>query len=181
MPSSTANLLVSVVNGVACVKLTGRANFAVSVDFKNLVHSLQAQGVERFIVDLSGCVLMDSTFLGVLAGIGANLPGRKPEMDHCSFELLNPTERVFDLLDNLGVTEYFRIVRGSDPQHLEFRAVESSPCSKLEMSQNCLEAHETLMNVNPENIAKFKDVTEFFTKDILREKSKRSIENSTGA
>ena len=179
MTTPTANLLVSVVNGVACVKLTGRATFAASVDFKNLVQSLQAQGVERFIVELSGCVLMDSTFLGVLAGIGAKLPGQKAEATHCSFELLNPTERVFDLLDNLGVTEYFRIVRGPDPQHLEFRAVESTPCSKLEMSQNCLEAHETLMNVNPENISKFKDVTEFFTKDILREKAKGSVGSST--
>jgi len=31
--------------------------------------------------------------------------------------------------------------------------------SRADLTRTCLEAHELLMTINPENIAKFKDVT----------------------
>ncbi len=38
----------------------------------------------------------------------------------------------------------------------------------------CLEAHQTLMDINPENVTRFKDVTKFLAEDLekLRGKSK---------
>jgi hypothetical protein len=42
--------------------------------------------------------------------------------------------------------------------------------TKNDLSRNCLEAHETLMQVNPENIAKFKEVTRFLAEDLKEPK-----------
>jgi hypothetical protein len=39
------------------------------------------------------------------------------------------------------------------------------------MTEACLEAHRTLMNVNPGNVAKFKDVTQFLAEDLKRMKT----------
>ncbi len=51
---------------------------------------------------------MDSTFLGVLAGFGlANNPDAAP--DKREIELLNPSARVRELLDNLGVLSLFNV------------------------------------------------------------------------
>ncbi|HSY74088.1 MAG TPA: STAS domain-containing protein, partial [Dongiaceae bacterium] len=66
MSIQSANLSVLVGKNFACVKITGRANFTSSPDFKTLLAELAQKGYTRFIIDLAGCVLMDSTFLGVL-------------------------------------------------------------------------------------------------------------------
>src|SRR6202044_1273805 len=73
MSTSSANLSVLVGKNFACVKIVGRANFTSSPDFKTLFGELAQKGYTRFIIDLEGCVLMDSTFLGVLAGFGLKM------------------------------------------------------------------------------------------------------------
>ncbi len=65
----------------ACIKITGRANFTSSPDFKTLLAELAQKGYKHFIIDLSECMLMDSTFLGILAQFGIRMnaaakPGR---------------------------------------------------------------------------------------------------------
>jgi hypothetical protein len=37
-----------------------------------------------------------------------------------------------------------------------------------EISRTCLEAHQTLMRINPDNIAKFKDVAQFLAEDLKK-------------
>src|SRR5262245_30366091 len=98
------NLAVWVGDQLVCVKVAGRANFSGSVDFKALVTGLWEKGYHHFVLDLSDCLLMDSTFLGVLAGLGLKLnnsngapsPGKNGGADH-AIELLNPSARIFDL------------------------------------------------------------------------------------
>ena len=70
MSTPSAKLSVLVCKDFTCVKIAGRANFMSSPDFKTLLTELHQKGYNRFIIDLSECVLMDSTFLGVLAGFG---------------------------------------------------------------------------------------------------------------
>ena len=70
---SSANLSVLVGKNFVCIKIAGRANFASSPDFKTLLSELAKKEFCHFIIDLSECVLMDSTFLGVLAGFGMKL------------------------------------------------------------------------------------------------------------
>jgi hypothetical protein len=40
--------------------------------------------------------------------------------------------------------------------------------SKEETTRACLEAHQTLMEVNPANVARFKDVGQFLAEDLKR-------------
>ena len=40
--------------------------------------------------------------------------------------------------------------------------------SRAEISRTCLEAHQTLMGLNPANVAKFKDVAQFLAEDVKR-------------
>lgn len=171
MTSPSPTLLAARVGDTVCVKITGRANFASSVDFKRLVHESRARGAQRFIVDLAACPIMDSTFLGVLASLGMQLSadGLPPELR--PIELLNPTPKVADLIDNLGVLHLFRVVQGKDLENLCFTAVESAGATKLELSRNCLEAHQVLMDLNPENAAKFKDVAKFFAEDVAKQEA----------
>src|SRR6187401_1270177 len=66
----SAKMLVLAGNSFFCIKIIGRANFNSSVDFRTLINELRSKGCARFILELSECALMDSTFLGVLTGFG---------------------------------------------------------------------------------------------------------------
>jgi len=113
MTSPTPTLLAARVGDTVCVKISGRANFATSVDFKQLVTEACARGAQRFIVDLAACPLMDSTFLGVLASLGMKLSADNLPPEQRPIELLNPSAKVADLIDSLGVLQLFRVVQGN--------------------------------------------------------------------
>ena len=164
---------VAVVEQMAFIKLPGRANFATSVDFKTLVNGVRDQGVNHFVLDLGECVTMDSTFLGVLAGLALrNSDGKETAANgkKLKLDLLNPNARVADLLDNLGVVHLFNVLQQENPCTALFEPVNNDrPApSKEEMSRNCLEAHELLMRINPDNVPKFKEVTKFLAEDLRR-------------
>src|SRR5215467_12218852 len=109
MNSASAQLFVFVSGHLACVKIVGRANFTTSIDFKMLVNELSQKGFTCFIVDLSECSLMDSTFLGVLAGLALKMQeARNGEAHPPVIELLNPNTRNLESLENLGVLHLFR-------------------------------------------------------------------------
>src|SRR5882724_996554 len=112
MSMAPAKLLVSVVERLACIKIVGRANFSSSIDFKTLINELQQKGYHCYIIDLSECVLMDSTFLGVLAGFGLKMAPDSPAKNGQTIELFNPNLRISELLDNLGVLHLFKVVNG---------------------------------------------------------------------
>ena len=152
----------------ACVKIAGRANFNSSIDFRTLVTGLLTKGFSCFVIDLSECVLMDSTFLGVLAGFGLKMRQSGEGVTAGRVTLLNPSARVTELLENLGLLELFRITHGklAAPETLEACASEPAHASREELTRACLEAHETLMAINPENVARFKDVAKFLAEDL---------------
>lgn len=167
MNPTAANILVSVTPTAVLVKISGRANFAASCDFKTLLNELHRRRHSTFILDVSDCALMDSTFLGVLAGFGMKSQGSP---DGLRVELLNPPQRITDLLENLGVIDLFKIARCGDclPDPDAMTPVAATDHSKLDVSRTCLEAHETLMSLSPENAARFKDVARFLAEDLKR-------------
>jgi anti-anti-sigma regulatory factor len=172
MNTPSAKLLVLVGEKFSCIKIVGRANFNSSVDFKTLVSELRQKGYSYFVLDLSECVLMDSTFLGVLTGFGLKLGQR----DCCDsgVELLNANPRITDLLENLGVLHLFKVSSGplKAPEGTETRAHTPLNPSKEEVTRACLEAHRTLMEANPENVGRFKEVTQFLAEDLKHLKAK---------
>ena len=158
MKANVANLQVAVTEGVVCVKIMGPANFNASPGFKTIANRLCADSRRVLLLDLADCVTMDSTFLGVLANLSQHLG--KP------IELLNPSERINDLLDNLGVLDLFKIDHGENPLTIRLEKAESPDADKRELAETSLEAHRTLMALNPENIPRFKDVAKFLEEDL---------------
>ena len=113
---------------------------------------------------------LSSTFLGVLAGLGLKMCGPEPQPGARRVELLNPNARIQELLENLGVLDLFAVVRGtaSVPEAAETTTAAPTEHSREELARTSLEAHQTLMAVNPENIARFKDVTQFLAEDLKK-------------
>jgi anti-anti-sigma regulatory factor len=173
MATPLTKMLVLAGKDFTCVKVVGRANFTYGPDFKTLLIELARKGYGHFIIDLSECALMDSTFLGILAGFGLKLnqtatPGKS------SIELLNPNARITDLLENLGALQLFKVTTGALqlPGDIQTQTPDSISPTREQITRTCLEAHQSLMAVNPDNVVRFKDVTRFLAEDL------KNIENS---
>jgi anti-anti-sigma regulatory factor len=160
--------MVAVFDHAVCIKVKGRADCTSSVDLKNLINELSLRGYNRFIFELDDCVTMDSTFLGMLSGFGLKFretaaPGAS------SLELFNPSPRIAEVLENLGVAHLFRITNGAGPVTAPFEPLpKASAESRAQITRACLEAHQTLMDIQPKNARKFKDVALFLAEDLKR-------------
>jgi anti-sigma B factor antagonist len=181
MTKIAPSLCVAVLERTAFIKVPGRANFASSVDLKNVVQELRDRGFSDFVLDLHECVTMDSTFLGVLAGLvlrNNNQPATgstppqppNPKQNGQHIELLNPNPRVLDLVENLGVLEYFDVKNETVPSTVIFEETGNGAAepSREEVTKTCLQAHKDLMELNPANIPKFKEVTQFMAEDLKK-------------
>jgi len=167
-------MLVLACKSFACIKIVGRANFTYGPDFKTLLTGLVRKGYGRFIIDLSECALMDSTFLGILAGFGLRL-NQAAAPDNPGIELLNPNPRLVDLLENLGALHLFKVTTGTLqlPGDVQTRTPDSVNPTRQQITRTCLEAHQSLMEANPDNVVRFKDVTRFLAEDL------KNLENSS--
>ena len=166
--TSSGNLSVWVGQQSACVRITGRANFTTSIDFKKLMQHFRDAGQPLVVLDLSECLLMDSTFLGVLANEGQKRTVQRDGRNEPGIELVNPNQRIRDLIDNLGVAHFFKTVQ-CEPSKETFEPVQPSEgVSREEVTRTCLEAHLKLMELNPANVPKFKDVAQFFAETLKK-------------
>jgi anti-sigma B factor antagonist len=170
MSTPSAKLMVLMGEKFSCIKIIGRANFTSSIDFKTLVNELLQKGYKYFVLELSECVLMDSTFLGVLAGFGLKMNQAKAEQREGAIELLNPSPRIIELLENLGVLHLFKLGEGplNPPQGVETQTHTCGTPAKEEVTRACLEAHRTLMEINPDNVRRFKEVAQFLAQDLKK-------------
>ncbi len=169
MNDSPAKILVAVFDQTICVKINGRADFTLSLDLKKLVSELWRKGYTHFVFELCDCLTMDSTFLGVLSGIGLKFSNGKSRQEGAPLELLNPNPRIEETLENLGVVDLFTIKHCPERMAGNFEPMTNgAEKSKVDITRTCLEAHETLMTLKPENIQKFKDVAQFLADDLKR-------------
>jgi anti-anti-sigma factor len=174
MNPPAATMKVAVTGDAVFVRIAGRANIAASDAFKSLICGLCARGHRRFVLDLAGCPVMDSTFLGVLAGLSHGVAGARVNGAPPQFELFNPNDRVLGLLDNLGVLELFKVVQCAPMKDDAFQAVTAATeASKAGMTRTSLEAHRVLMDLNPENVVRFKDVARFLEEDLKRQSAQQ--------
>lgn len=162
MPVVGSRISVAVEPPNAFIKITGRAAVEGSRDFKALVLQLAGKGITHFILDLRDCLLMDSTFSGVLAGLVVFSPTDDSSVGKIRFTLVQPNERVADLLDNLGVLSLVQrldsVETPAPAAHTASQELQPGEHSKTELAECCLEAHRILMALKPENVAKFRAV-----------------------
>lgn len=162
MNTANSRILVLVEPPTAFIRCVGRAGAERARDFKQLVGRLESQGIRQVCLDLTECKLMDSTFSGVLAALatGPN-PAVAPPPGCPEFVLVNPNERVRDLLDNLGVLPRVTVLEGQTSAAPATPAVELAPGSQSrdDVRDACLDAHRFLMALDPRNVPKFQELT----------------------
>jgi anti-anti-sigma factor len=156
------------VNGPAVwVRVEGKGSFLNSGNLKEFAQEMVNRGYREFVIDLENCAMMDSTFMGTMAGVALRLK----ELGHGHLHVVHCGNRSRELLSGLGLDQIFSIhTNGSmapeceslEPALNDDRSAEQ----KKEQAQTMLEAHEALCQAAPENFLRFKDVLDYLKQDL---------------
>lgn len=159
-----SDLLISHRDGVYFVKVSGRANFEYAVPLRELAMTLDDFQCVR--MDMSECLAMDSTFMGVLSMIGL-----KAKKTGAKVELANASDFLAKLLRDLGVSKLFDFVAGAAENADYGQAGRKSDL--LTTAETVTEAHETLVRADEANADKFDQVIAFAKQDVERLRKER--------
>lgn len=155
--------LVDAYSDPVVVRIEGRASFLNSAAVKDFLATMIAQGKRRFAVDFKACASMDSTFLGVLAGVALELRRLDPPG---SLTLVRVGERNLELIRNLGLHRLATVDTGGGASSGPGREIDARQLGEVERARLVLEAHEALVAADPENATKFQDVLAFLRNQL---------------
>ena len=118
-------------------------------------------------IDFLRCTSMDSTFLGVLAGIALELR-RLPEKGSLVLTRMSP--RNLELVRNLGLNKLVTVDLAQGGVNAEAcdTPLTNSERGELENARLVLEAHENLVTADESNRGKFQDVLVFMKNRVER-------------
>jgi anti-sigma B factor antagonist len=144
----------------AYVRVGGRGSFKGGPALKQFGTTALDRGCRRIIVDMARCTGMDSTFMGVLAGLA--LTARKK---NGALVLRAVTEKNGALLRTLGLIQLVTM-EAADETAAPAGDVLALAADKRTLTETMLNAHETLVAVAPGNLPKFKDVLTYLKEDL---------------
>ena len=155
----------------AYLRVLGRATFKIGPILKQFGTAAIEDGCTRMVLDVSACEGMDSTFMGVLAGMATRLARQAGG----KMLMLNVSDKLFEVLSTLGLDQLMECRRlGAAPEPLvepplTVRSLNPivAAAADLQTTQHVmLEAHTTLAAVSAENQIRFKDVLAYLREDV---------------
>lgn len=166
-PAPSSVYLVDAYSDPVAVRITGRACFQNSACLRDFVTEMLRQGKTRFVFDFLNCASMDSTFLGVLAGIALELK-KRPGGGSLVLARLGP--RNLELVRNLGLHRLLTV--DASDNRLNFgKGQQSLVCpdqTELDQARLVLDAHENLVTADESNRTKFQDVLAFLKNRVAQ-------------
>ncbi len=134
-------------------RVVGLGMATVGIDFWDFSEEMVKQGFNRFIVDLSQCRSMDSTFMGVLVGIAESPKVKAGE----AVMVINPNDHHMKLMDGLGLPKMISIRSGrTELPEIEMRRLDAFPRTSEERILKIRDVHARLVALDRRNEEKFK-------------------------
>lgn len=160
-----SSIQVGVTGPAVWVRVEGKGTFLNSGNLKEFARRMVDRGFRQFVVDLRDCVMLDSTFMGTMAGVALRLK----ELGEGQLRVVHCATRTRDLLSGLGLDQLFSISSNGAPAppcEALARTNSAGPSQKREQAKEMLAAHEALCEAAPENSLRFKDVLDYLKQDL---------------
>ncbi len=145
------------------IRIRGRASMYNSHLVKRFIEREVEEGKRRFAIDFSGCIGLDSTFLGTIKGIAQRLQGLKPSGSIVFCKLAG---RNLENVRNVGL-DCMAILDcdiGDQPLPPDPVALDGPGVSREEFKSLVTQAHRVLAE-DPRVKAMFQDVNTFLGND----------------
>ena len=159
-PVSQPVFLVDAYSDPVIVRVQGRASFQNSSALRDFFAEMHRRGRKHFVLDFCNCSSMDSTFLGVLAGMALELRKNEPGS---SLVIARMTPRNLELVRNLGLHRLLTVDAGDFSMSFDNcdTPLESPQRNEVDQARLVLDAHENLVAADEDNRTKFRDVLSF--------------------
>ena len=159
--STDGAISVGVFDGFSWIRCEGKGSFMNSPAMKSFGNQRIAAGEKLLVVDLAACTSMDSTFMGMLAGMAARLSSQDGGM----LQVVEPGERNRRSLEDLGLDFLMQIDPPAAPWRGRLEEIRAAlgpfvngGIGQLQRAKHVLEAHQTLAGVNDKNARSFANV-----------------------
>lgn len=156
---------------IIVVRISGRGSFHNSMELRRLADAMTKADVDhpRFIIDLSDCITMDSTFMGVLASIGL----RQLRNTGDKLVAANANEQNVRLLNTLGLSQFLAVRQATATaaaSDSDFKCMIKEDTSRRDRIIHMLEAHRDLCEADPSNNLRFESVLKYLEDSLKHEK-----------
>ena len=151
-PQPTDYLEGATQGGLIWVRVTGRGNFKLGPTLKTFVVAAIQRGYRRLLVDMEGCTVLDSTFMGVLAGLALQL---KPL--NGSVQVLRLSAQNREALTTLGLHTLIGMPTADAPATPALQRLDPTP-DLANSAAGILAAHEQLIAAAPANRPRFHEL-----------------------
>lgn len=150
-------ILVASHHGVYVIKMVGDVRLTLCMSFDTYIDTMLADPLfSSVLFDLTEAESVDSTTLGLMAKTSI-LEDEKHEIYPV---ILAPTEDVRRVLDAMGFEEIFTIVDSLAVPMLASKPLHCNTCDEESIKRKIIEAHSILMELNPNNEEKFRDLVD---------------------
>ncbi|MDD5644486.1 MAG: STAS domain-containing protein [bacterium] len=151
------------------IKILGRGSFKSSKDIRDYIFEKLEKEADECFIDLKECISMDSTFMGMLAGLNFSLKNTRNKNIYFS-NITNPTR---ELLSTLGLLELIsQKMPNSAADQSDFKELPLSQNKPHEMAEHMLESHATLSSLDEKNKKQFKKVVDSLKESFNKHKEK---------
>jgi anti-anti-sigma factor len=168
-----SRVLVGPIKAGFIVKVIGRGTMEFCSQLFDFLSSKFAENsgiqIDTIYFDLSESTYLDSSFIGVIVHIDKKIKKINPS---ASVIILNPTQKVEEILNTMGLMEILPVQKDFCISGVE---VSEEIHKKIEKDYNdiklILESHQNLMELNSENRKKFGLVEEMLKQELERNKN----------
>lgn len=157
-------------DGFSWIRCSGKGNFMSSPAVKQCSDHCLQRGTHCIVVDLEQCSGMDSTFMGMLAGLSMRLT---KQVGGGRLEIAAASEKNVSSLEDLGLDALIEInpvgaIWSSRLAEIRNQLAdwELPSMTPRERSHEVLEAHKILAAANEENAEKFESVVQLLQNEI---------------
>tara|TARA_R110002072_G_scaffold63662_7_gene158159 strand:+ start:528 stop:1028 length:501 start_codon:yes stop_codon:yes gene_type:complete len=154
MPAKSAPFRIARSQDAIYVRVTGLGSMHNASALDAFAEREIEEGAQQFILDLSDCTGVDSTFMGTLLG----LSNRVRDLDAgAGVALINVDDHARKQLSSVGVDAFVTLVPGETPlpRKLKLTELSTEPVSDRERLKLMVRAHKDLVSADSRNEAKF--------------------------
>ncbi len=158
--------LVDAYSDPVYLKIKGRASYLNCEPLNKFFSKIIEKPKVNIVVDFAECSGMDSTFLGLLAGVSLEIKKKNQDGSICLYSVKG---RNRELMANLGLDQIITVdsdeYKPTANENLEkkFEKFESEQSASI---RTILQAHQHLISADSSNLNRFQDVVSFLKKQI---------------
>lgn len=164
------------INGLnTWIKIAGRGTFQNSQQIKKYLLEKIEGGCSHFYIDLSECISMDSTFMGIITGLSIRMRG----INRDPVSILNISAHNMRLLETLGLNKFLDIKeKFTIDASIKWEILPIETADKISITKHMLDAHQQLVQTGGLAVEQFKNVHKLLKEDLERQIKRNGGKNN---